>query len=277
VTRDVAGAKDSVTGAKPSVAGAKPYVVLAKNLAPESDNKIHDDAVARQFGFTGALVPGVEVFAYATQPFVAAWGEAFLARGTISARFRSPVYDGDEVRVLPGDGDAFTLVGPDGSVRAEGTAALPDERLAVDADRFAVADLPVDPPPADASSLAVGTVLGVVREHATAEAHDAYLAGVGDSLPIYTRFVHPGALLRVVNAVLYRSVRLGPWIHTGSDCRFLAPAPAGSTLEGRGVVTDRYERKGRQWVRFDALVLADGQPVMLTDHVAIYDLGAPAA
>jgi hypothetical protein len=34
------------------------HSVLAFNLAAASENKIHDDTVARGFGFRGALVPG---------------------------------------------------------------------------------------------------------------------------------------------------------------------------------------------------------------------------
>jgi len=33
--------------------------VSAYNTAAASDNKIHDDSVARRFGFRGGLVPGV--------------------------------------------------------------------------------------------------------------------------------------------------------------------------------------------------------------------------
>jgi hypothetical protein len=36
------------------------HSVRAFNLAAASENKIHDDTVARRFGFRGALVPGVE-------------------------------------------------------------------------------------------------------------------------------------------------------------------------------------------------------------------------
>lgn len=56
-----------------------PYAVVARNIDPHADNRIHDDDVAQRFGFTGALVPGVEVFAYATSPLVAAWGPATAA------------------------------------------------------------------------------------------------------------------------------------------------------------------------------------------------------
>lgn len=254
--------------------------VRARNLAPDSDNKIHDDDVAQQYGFTGALVPGVEVFAYATRPFAQAWGEEFLRRGRIDARFVKPVYDGDDVVVEPTrTGESayeFRLVGPDGVVRATGHAGLDTTEPTVDVARFVDAAVDDPLPPADERSLAVGRVFGTAREQVEPKPHRDYCGGVGDDLPLYEAFVHPGALLRMVNAVLFRNVALGPWIHTGSSCRLLAPAPVPTELVARGTVTDRYERNGRQWVRFDALVLAGERPVMYADHFAIYDLGGAA-
>src|SRR5438270_6049712 len=139
-----------------------PYTVRARNLAPDSDNEIHDDEVARKFGFTGALVPGVEVFAYATQPFAAAWGEEFLSRGLMDMRFRRPVYDGEDVTVEAKDSDGYdvSLVGPDGEVRAVGHAALADAVTDVDVSRYVETPMASPLPPADQTSLAVGTHLG---------------------------------------------------------------------------------------------------------------------
>ena len=77
----------------------EPYAVVARNIDPHADNRIHDDDVAQRFGFTGALVPGVEVFAYATSPLVAAWGPAFFTGGQVDLRFRRPVYDDERVVV----------------------------------------------------------------------------------------------------------------------------------------------------------------------------------
>src|SRR5438309_947388 len=57
------------------------YRVKARNTAESPENKIHDDAVARQYGFRGGLVPGVTVYAYLTHPLVAAFGAAGLDRG----------------------------------------------------------------------------------------------------------------------------------------------------------------------------------------------------
>jgi len=45
-----------------------PYRVSAYNTSKQSENKIHDDAVAKRFGFSGGLVPGVDVMAYMLQP-----------------------------------------------------------------------------------------------------------------------------------------------------------------------------------------------------------------
>ncbi len=73
------------------------YSLLAHNTATASANKIHDDEVARRFGFRGGLVPGVDVYAYLTHPPAAAWGLDWLERGSMRARFLQPVYDGGAV------------------------------------------------------------------------------------------------------------------------------------------------------------------------------------
>ena len=41
---------------------------IAINHSHTSENRIHSDDVARAYGFTGALVPGVAVFGHMTYP-----------------------------------------------------------------------------------------------------------------------------------------------------------------------------------------------------------------
>ena len=53
-----------------------PYRVQAYNTAKQSENKMHDDTVAKRFGFSGGLVPGVDVMAYMMHQPVAKWGRA---------------------------------------------------------------------------------------------------------------------------------------------------------------------------------------------------------
>ena len=250
--------------------------LVARNLVPDSDNKIHDDEVARQFGFTGALVPGVEVFAYATNPPVAAWAEGFLTGGRLSIRFRRPVYDGEAITVTgvgSSDGFDIAVTGADQVVRAVGQAWTPAAHPAVKLEEYPARALPESPPPASTQSLTPGP-LGTVIETATPDGCEAYLDGIGETLPLYREVgvVHPGILLRMVNAVLFRTVALGPWIHTSSDARLVGIARVGCTLEARGVVTELFNRNGNDYVRYDAVVLADGEPVAQVDHTAIWQL-----
>src|ERR1700731_3380661 len=103
------------------------YRVQAYNTAKLSENKMHDDPVARRFGFSGGLVPGVDVMAYMMHLPVAKRGRAFLDRGLIEARFVKPVYDGDiaEVRSEESDGVLSIEVESRGQLCATGSASLP--------------------------------------------------------------------------------------------------------------------------------------------------------
>src|SRR3978361_406049 len=103
------------------------YRVTAHNTSKLSENKIHDDTVARRFGFSGGLVPGVDVFAYMIHLPVAKWGRAFLERGLIEARFVKPVYDGEiaEVSCEESDGVVSIEVRSRGQLCATGSASLP--------------------------------------------------------------------------------------------------------------------------------------------------------
>src|SRR2546428_4441026 len=73
--------------------------VKARNTSAGGENGMHDDAVAQKFGFRGALVPGVTVYAYLTHPLVEAFGTAWLDRGVTNVRFVKPVLEGEEVIV----------------------------------------------------------------------------------------------------------------------------------------------------------------------------------
>ena len=88
----------------------EPYRVLAHNTSKQSENKIHDDAVARRFGFSGGLVPGVDVMAYMINLPVSRWGRAFLERGLIEARFVKPVYDGEMADVTGEESDGVLAI-----------------------------------------------------------------------------------------------------------------------------------------------------------------------
>jgi acyl dehydratase len=254
----------------------KPYRVAAYNTAHDSENKIHDDATARRFGFGGGLVPGVDVHGYMSHLPVMRWGRAWLERGSAECRFFKPVYDGDIAIVAASErnGALDITVESRGEACASGRAALPDAAPSLSApDLFRQVPQRPERPPADEVSLAVDTWLGLDPYPVTAEMAARYLADSHESAAIYAEqgLLHPRDILRCGNFVISRNVLLGPWIHTGSRIQHLAAVSVGSTLSVRARVTGNYEHKGHRFVEIDALVLANGEvPVARIAHTAIY-------
>ena len=58
------------------------WSATALNTAPDSENRIHSDELAQQYGFEGGLVPGVTISAYLVHPLVERWGKAGSIEGT---------------------------------------------------------------------------------------------------------------------------------------------------------------------------------------------------
>lgn len=265
----------------------EPYRVRAINTASASTNKIHDDAVARQLGFGGGLVPGVDVYAYMTHPVAALWGLDWLARGTIDARFVRPVYDGHEVTVemtepaFPASGESgptstLTLRDEAGDECATATVGLPAAPRADswNVDRYPTAPLRESPPPAGAEALRAPGPLGSVEGGFWADRSPEYLEEVRETLPLYReeRIAHPGWLLRTANHILAVNVVLGPWIHVSSDVTHLGLVRDGDRVSTRGWVTDVFERKGHKFVTLDVLIVTNEEtPVMHVGHTAIYE------
>jgi acyl dehydratase len=258
------------------------YRVQAYNTAKLSENKMHDDTVAKRFGFSGGLVPGVDVMAYMMHLPVAKWGRAFLERGLIEARFVKPVYDGEiaEVTGEENDGVISIEVVSRGQLCATGTASLPASAPALSISDFSETAAVSERRPVDANSYELGEWLGTVPRAWAGEAAQEYLTDVRERDAIYARegLGHPGLLQRVMNRVLVDNAILGPWIHAGSRMQLLSAARSGDELTARAKVTGNYEKKGHRFVEFDALVVANGRtPLAHCQHIAIYQPREQAA
>ena len=246
--------------------------------------------MARQYGFHGGLVPGVTVYAYLTHPLVDTFGPAWLERGTASVKFVKPLFEGEEVLVSGqvDESDAATVtVTLTASTAARGacgvgTATLPSAKPdPVDARAYQAASLPPDRPEAtrevlasrsDGPRVSGGSLRRRLRRRLRGE-------GVG-GLPVYRGaggLVQPGFLLHLANQALSQNVRLGPWIHTGSVVRNLRAGQIGEVLSARGRVRALTEKKGRESVELDLLLLGGDRPITHVYHSAIYRLPAPAS
>jgi len=266
------------------------YHVKARNTSTSSENKIHDDQTARQYGFRGALVPGVTVYAYLTHPLVEAFGAAWLERGAANVRFAKPIHDGEEVTVAGAvtARDARSVTATlTASTSAGGecatlSATLPaGTPVPVNLVMYPVAPLPAERPPATREHFSKLDVLGTpINPYDDARAAE-YLDRVSDALALYRGergWAHPGFFLDQANKALSQNVLMSPWIHAGSVVRHLGGARVGETLATRGRVRSLFEKKGHQFVEADLVIVAGDRPrpVAHVVHTAIYQLAPPA-
>ena len=252
------------------------HEVVAFNIAAASENKIHDDSIARRFGFNGALVPGVAVYAYMAHMPVARWGRAWLERGEAECRFRKPIYDGGIARVTAAEENGGLTLSVDcaGIQCATGHALMPaDPQTAPEIERLPARMPPRERPQASEQSLAAGTSLGI----APLTIDDAMLANYLDAIretdAIYRRegLLHPGQILQLANRALLENVVLGLWIHVRSKVRNRAAARVGDQLTLRATITSNQLVKGHATVEFDAIAVANGtKTIAEIEHAAIW-------
>ena len=260
----------------------EPHRVSAYNTSKHSENKMHDDTVAKRYGFIGGLVPGVDVMAYMMHLPVAKWGRAFLERGLIEARFVKPVYDGEiaETTADESDGMLTIRVHSRGQLCATGTASLPAAAPSFSLSDFADVAAVAERKPVDATSYAPDKWLGAIPRSWPADSAKEYLAHIRETETIYGRegLGHPGLLPRVMNKVLVDNAIMGPWIHVGTKMQLLSAGRIGDELTARAKVIGNYDKKGHRFVELDALVVANGQtPLAHCQHTAIYQPREQAA
>ncbi len=250
--------------------------LTAFNTATASENRIHADDVASRFGFTGGLVPGVDVFAYMAHAPVALWGRDWLSEGRIRAKFGEPVYDGDETLVTAGpqpDGSLAIAVSARGLDCASGTAWRSDDGPVPAILPEGPLPRPEERAPASPESLPVGRVLGTLKEIYFADVSLAHLQNTREDPALFDggNVCNPAYMLRRANYVLAQTVRLGPWIHLESDARLHGLITDGEVLETRGVVVANEEKNGHLIVTLDFTVSSRERLAMSGRHWAIYE------
>ena len=239
--------------------------IIAVNTAAESENKIHDDRVAAQYGFRGGLVPGVTVYGYLAAAVVDHFGEAWLERGAMDVRFSSPVYEGEEVHVAieAHDGHAAAEI----ARRASGLAWLHDDP-APDAVAFTERPLPDPRPPAAHEVFQPGTVLGTLTSRL--DLAQSPMSAPLDPAIGPRRCAQPAVVLALANEILVRNAELGPWIHAASEVRNFRALHDGDEIRVRARVAECYERKGHEFIVLEVVILTVGTVATLVRHTAIW-------
>jgi hypothetical protein len=98
----------------------------------DSHASIHDDATAKKLGFQGGTIEGPTHFSQFAPLGERIWGQQWFESGCLSAHYRNPVFEGEEVQAWfekPKPGDKVCAIGMtrrDGTEILRGTASVGD-------------------------------------------------------------------------------------------------------------------------------------------------------
>ncbi len=120
-----------ITETSDSLAGPwrRPHQMLNAQVY-DSHASIHDDATALKLGFQGGTIEGPTHFSQFAPLCLSLWGNAWFETGCISAHYRNPSFDGEEVQALlakpePGEKQCkVQMVKRDGTEVLRGTASV---------------------------------------------------------------------------------------------------------------------------------------------------------
>jgi hypothetical protein len=126
----------TITEAADSLTGPwrRPHQMLHAQVY-DSHASIHDDATAQKLGFQGGTIEGPTHFSQFAPLCERVWGKAWFETGCISAHYRNPAFEGEEVQAIlakpePGQKQgAIQMVKRDGTEVLRGTASIGTEGL----------------------------------------------------------------------------------------------------------------------------------------------------
>ena len=87
-------------------------------------NRIHTNAGAQEYGFKGAFVGGVTLYAWCVPTVIDALGDTWLDQGWVNLRFRRPVYPGAHIDVRVAAPDDASAQRFEAVNRDDGEAAI---------------------------------------------------------------------------------------------------------------------------------------------------------
>lgn len=236
--------------------------IRAENTALDSENRIHDNRVAAEYGFRGGLVPGVTIYGYMTKPITDRFGSEWLHRGAMDVRFFEPFYEGEEVALLVTDL-------PEARVKVEAAArASATAWIEADTSTGFPGEHQRRKQVASRETIQPGMPLGTLEKTL-----DLSKPGVSAPLDAFIgpeRFAHPAIMLSLANELLMHNYTLGPWIHSSSEVRNSQAARDGEHVQVRGKIAEAYERKGHEFVVLDVAIVSGDRLLSRIRHTAIW-------
>ncbi len=261
------------------------FSIEALNDATESENRMHSDDVAARYGFSGALVSGVNVFGYMTQPLVAEFGEAFLSHRGFEVRFLLPAYEGDRVSIETRQNNqqlATTAHNQEGVLLAtldtwqqetsSEQSALHTRRLADEHEsHYNEGARPL----ISWEAIEIDCSAPTWHWQPTREENTLHVNAQRDTADCYAdanprALIHPYYLLDTCNKALMRLYVLPAWIHVGTRGTIHNALHVGDAVRVDCRPIDKWERKGHQFIRLTIAMFVGDTLAFEAEHTAIF-------
>lgn len=250
--------------------------------APRYKGSIHDDAVARARGYKAALIPGAFIYGHISRVAVDSWGMAWAERGSMSARFRKPVYNHDDLTISAGrlndDGlslrSQVTVNNGDGEEVATGWVALAHAPVQPpDVGRLPLLLPPDNPPAVKQGELSAGAPLHSHERVLTLDDLHVSLSAFAETHPLYADpgFVHSGMLMRTSMGHVNSGWKFpAAIVLVETEAQHFRPVYPGQTIRTVGQIAETYERRGKHYFVTDEVLLVNGIPAARFRRTQIY-------
>ncbi len=262
---------------------------LSNEDSPDISNPIHSSAVAKRYGFEGALIGGVTVWGWATPTIIEALGEGWLDHGWAEFSFRQPAYPGDRLTVVAepateGGAWSVTMTNQHGVDCVTASVGLGDAQWAdefVTPERMSGAPAPDPLPPLlladvptgeDWTPMVVDATAALAREFAREQQHSKDARFADGEAPR----LHPAWTAGWAERLLRHNFAIPSSMHTRCRVQHLAPVLAGQRVTGGAHLIEVYERKAHHFANFDVLLRGeDGRDLARLRHWTIFRIATP--
>jgi acyl dehydratase len=260
--------------------------IRALNDAESSENRIHSDEIAPQYGFKGALVSGANVFGYMTQPLTQHFGASCLENCHFDVRFLKPAYHEDLLTLsteeLTDDSKKIHLstkaVNQHGVLLAELQSTLHEDRsMSQTVPCISPTALETTREEISWDRILLNTAAPDYAWMPTDEDNRLRVDAQRDPADIYrglSAFIHPYYLLDSCNQALKRMFILPAWIHTSSQLAIRHRLRVGQTITVRAVPIEKWERNGHQFVRLSISMIVGEEVAAEVLHTAIFKIAS---
>ncbi len=262
------------------------HQILALNDAENSENRIHSDAIAANYGFKGALVSGVNVFGYLTQPLVRIYGEQWLQKGMMDVLFLKPAYQDDLLTITTENLDdtsdqrshLSSIHNEEGLLLARLESWLPNTLPEINELANSNGGRAIESREEitwDKINLMEAAPL--LQWQPTEKDNQLHVSAQRDQSSLYEgakQYIHPYYLLDMCNTALKNMFIMPAWVHTGSKLILREAIRVGDQLEVLAIPTEKWKRKGHEFIKL-YICIRDREKVALeVEHTAIFRLAA---